>query len=397
MDSFILSRSEQGFNLLRVRVPVSRFHPPDAISDWQTKSTWPWGGSEQLPLFDRFNLEYFRSVDQVVLSAQRHGIGLEMIVEGWGFEFPFNTRTVFTPEWELLWMRYLIARYDAFTSTYFWTPLNEYEYYPNGDWNYKETSDLWQMRMARYIRSGASHGHCVAVHNGPTLPPFSQRFARDPDVMDTVMFQSWGTTGEHDGWLAAGLDSSIAESLDGWNNSAIMAEWGYERNPELPLRVPGHQFCDVHHTRRGAWRSVFMGMGIIHGFENSWGPWCLLDEDQQGVGQLKVVNDFVLNTIRETVVSRSHINNPAPDPKGQQSSLIASENHELVLAYLPDGGEVMIPGNLRWRTMYWVNPDDGQTTEAEPRSIENTHCFTAPGIRGETHATDWLLVLDNRQ
>ena len=40
-------------------------------------------------------------------------LGLEMIMEGWGFEFPFNHRSLFTTEWEELWMRYLIARYDG--------------------------------------------------------------------------------------------------------------------------------------------------------------------------------------------------------------------------------------------------------------------------------------------
>ena len=56
-------------------------------------------------------------------------------MEGWGFEFPFNHRTWFTAEWEELWLRYLIARYDAYNCVWFWTPLNEYEYYPNGDWH----------------------------------------------------------------------------------------------------------------------------------------------------------------------------------------------------------------------------------------------------------------------
>jgi hypothetical protein len=127
VSSFLHRRAEQGFNLLRVRLPVCPFHPPDAYSEWQTRRTWPWGGSEQAPRFDQFNLEYFHTVDQVVRIAEELGIGLEMIMEAWGFEFPFNSRQIFTVEWEELWLRYLIARYDAFTSTYFWTPLNEYE------------------------------------------------------------------------------------------------------------------------------------------------------------------------------------------------------------------------------------------------------------------------------
>lgn len=60
-------------------------------------------------------------------------LGLEMIMEAWGFEFPFNSRNIFVAEWQELWLRYLIARYDVFNCVYFWTPMNEYEYYPDGN------------------------------------------------------------------------------------------------------------------------------------------------------------------------------------------------------------------------------------------------------------------------
>ena len=116
MEAVLRRRAAQGFNLVRARVPVSPFHPPDGDSDWQTCSTRPGGGSHQRPLFDRFNLDYFRSVDRVVRLAAELGIGLEMIMEAWGFEYPFNERSRFTPEYEELWMRYLIARYDAYAS-----------------------------------------------------------------------------------------------------------------------------------------------------------------------------------------------------------------------------------------------------------------------------------------
>ncbi|MFO7917201.1 MAG: DUF5060 domain-containing protein, partial [Anaerolineae bacterium] len=57
VDGFLARRAGQSFNLFRVRVPVSPFHPPEGYSVWQDRRTWPWGGSEQKPLFDRFNLD----------------------------------------------------------------------------------------------------------------------------------------------------------------------------------------------------------------------------------------------------------------------------------------------------------------------------------------------------
>ncbi|MFH1084965.1 MAG: DUF5060 domain-containing protein, partial [Chloroflexota bacterium] len=164
VDGFLERRARQGINLLRVRVPVSPFHPPRGYGAWQTRRTWPWGGSEQKPLLDRFDLDYFATVDRVVATAGRLGVGLEMIMEAWGFEFPFCRRDVFVPEWEELWLRYLIARYDACTCVSFWTLMNEYEYYPDGarcrsGRRYNPGADLWAMRMARWVKATAPHGH----------------------------------------------------------------------------------------------------------------------------------------------------------------------------------------------------------------------------------------------
>jgi hypothetical protein len=117
---FLARRAEQGFNLLRIRLPVSEFHPVDGYNVWQTRSLWPWRGSPQSPRFGEFNLDYFRTVDTVVAECERLGIGIELILEAWGFEFPFNNRTVFTAAWEDLWIRYIVARYDAFNAVWFW-------------------------------------------------------------------------------------------------------------------------------------------------------------------------------------------------------------------------------------------------------------------------------------
>lgn len=131
VEGLLRRRAAQGFNFLRIRIPCSPFHPPDGYNQWQTARTWAWGGSEQAPRFDRFNLDYFRTVDRIVSLAEELGIGLELIMEAWGFEFPFSARQIFVAEWEELWLRYLIARYDAYTCVACWTLMNEYEYaYP---------------------------------------------------------------------------------------------------------------------------------------------------------------------------------------------------------------------------------------------------------------------------
>lgn len=402
--SFMRRRKDQGFNLLRVRLPVSAFHPPEGMSEWQTRRTFPWGGSEQSPRFDRFNLEYFHTVDELVGLAEGLGLGLEMIMEAWAFEFPFNSRQIFLPDWEELWLRYLIARYDAYGCVYFWTPLNEYEYYPDGAFFYKPVpggavhnkpvADRWAMRTSRWIKGVAQHGHIVAVHNGPVEPPFARRFASDPEAVDAIMFQEWGARDADNGWLATGIEEQIGLSFAGWWGSAVFAEWGYERNPALPLMFPIHEHCGPEHTRRGAWRGAFCGMGIIHGFENSWGPVQLLAEDQPGLVYLLHLKHFF------TEVVPFHRLRPAPEvtvdrdyPPGHRPLALASAGHEVVAVYLPAGGSVdlSLPAARQYGAE-WFDPRTGESVRSGPAGGAGSLGSAAPR-GGGSQPHDWVLVL----
>lgn len=385
--AFMRRRKAQGFNLFRTRLTTSRFHLPDGHFEWQTKSCWPWGGSTTLPRFDLFNLDYFRSVDQTILAGEELGIGFEMIMEGWGNEFPFNSRQWFTPEWEALWMRYLIARYDAYNCVWIWTPLNEYEYYPNGDWHWTPTADRWALRIGRWIKDTAPHGHVLAMHNGPRLPPFAQRFRADPEAVDVVMFQEWGTRDKDLGWLAAGIEDSIGLAFEGWTRSTVFAEWGYERNPEYKLKLPSHEFCDRSHTRRGAWRGVFCGMGIVAGFENSWGPWMDLVNDLPGVADLEVLNRFVTKSVAFDSFR------PAPDlvqgsfPDGHRPLALRTGDRKQAMVYFPVGGtaDVRFAG-----TAEWFDPRTGKTVDARS---DNGHYTSPVEEDADGHPHDFVLVL----
>jgi hypothetical protein len=389
---FMERRRDQGFNLLRIRVPVSAFHPVDGYNTWQTRSLWPWRGSPQSPRFDQFDLDYFRTVDAVVAHAESLGIGIEMIMQGWGFEFPFSARNIFVAEWEELWIRYLVARYDAFSAVWFWQLQNEYEYYPNGDWNYagNGVADRWAIRAAHLVRRLAPHGHFVAIHNGPRRPSFGHRFRSDPSAIDTVMFQTWGTTGEENGWLAAGIEVDIDAALGDWPGTAVLAEWGYEFNPDLPPMMLGHRWCDANHTRRGAWRGAMRGLGIIHGFENSWGPFQELDEDQPGLAYLLLVRHFFTEIVPFAALR------PAPglargsDQPGHRPLALATPDRDAVVGYLPTGGEVSVDGIGDGYAGEWFDPRTGELAPAIPGSSGR---WVAPSPVSGERPDDWVLVL----
>jgi hypothetical protein len=210
--------------------------------------------------------------------------------------------------------------------------------------------------------------------------------------VDAILFQEWWTTGEADGWLAAGIEESIDRSLAGWQGAAVLAEWGYERNPDFELRMPGHRYCDEDHTRRGAWRGVFRGLGVIHGFENSWGPWEQLGADQPGLQHLLHLRRFV------TEIVPFHSLSPAPElvvdagvETGRRPQALANEDRSVVVAYLPVGGEVALkigPG----RVSQWFDPRTGAIGYAEGLVESDGTRFDAPTGGGADRPTDWVLV-----
>ncbi len=393
VNGFLERRSGQGFNLLRVRVPVSPFHPPEGYSEWQTRRTWPWGGSEQSPRFDRFNLDYFASVDRVVAKAESLGLGLEMIMEAWGFEFPFNSRHLFTPEWEEVWLRYLVARYDAYNCLYFWTLMNEYEYYPDGDWRYNPLADRWAIRMARWLKDTACHGHIVSIHNGPRTPSFAQRLSADPGAVDHIMFQSWGTTGRENGWLAAGIDQEITAAFDGWAGTSLLSEFGYERNPTLPRIFPGHDFCDVEHMRRAAWRGFFCGQCIITGFEHTWGPFMILDQDQPSLAELQHLHRFATEMVPfHTLRPASELLVDEDYARGYAPLVLADSGGTLVAVYFPAGGEARLAlGADSTYSMQWYDTTTGILTDELP--ADSGDLFRPPADSNTARPQDWVLLL----
>ena len=385
---FLDRRQAQGFNLFRSRQSVSAFHPPAGDFNWQTKPMWPWGGSTTSPRFDLFNLDWFKAVDASIARIEDRGLGSELIMEGWGFEFPFNQCTWFTTEWEQMWMRYVIARYDACNCVYFWTPLNEYEYYPNGDWNWKPASDRWLMRVARWIKDTAPHNHLTTCHNGPVLPPFAERFRADPDAIDSINFQYWGSRDKYTAWLAIGIEDVTSAAMAGWTGSRLFSEWGYERNPSFDNKLPHHEFCDRNHTRRSAWRGISLGMGIINGQENSWGPSMVLDADQPGTADITVMRNFLINEVNfETL-------RPAADvvtgsfADGYRPLAFKSKDNAVTVVYYPAGGAADI--SFAHNRAQWFDPRSAVWSGA---TAQGTTFTAPPGTCDDGHPLDMVLVL----
>jgi hypothetical protein len=244
----------------------------------------------------------------------------------------------------------------------------------------------------------------VAVHNGPKETPFARRFALDPGAVDAVMFQDWGSCGDDDGWLAAGIEERIDHAFQGWAGSAIFSEYGYERNPELPITFPAFKNTDAEHNRRGAWRGAFCGLGVANGFENTWGPVMDLAHDQEGVAYLRNVKAFFAEELASSDLR------PAPElvaeadgAWGHAPLALADPDRDLVAVYLPAGGAVTLTLDDpdAYPTRWWYDPRTGDRQDVDPAQTEANAeghlTLASPGGTDDAgHPWDWALVLEPR-
>ncbi|TBL70319.1 DUF4038 domain-containing protein [Paenibacillus thalictri] len=365
VESILHQRRKQGINYIRARLQVSPYHP-DTPNQWQTKDCWPWGGSAQMPNFMKVNLAYFRAVDEVVAQCEELGIGLEMILQAWLFEFPFNDRGKFVAEYELFWNRYVIARYAASTAVYIWCPANEYEFYPTGTpGKYHKESNRWMKRLSDQIRQDDAFAHPIGAHNWEKTIPMPQRLGDCGNIEVYLVQTSWGVETKgftRDASLCKGLEKDMRVHSGNKNVVSVCAEFGYERASGL-LTARSHQSMDHHHTRRGQWRAGFSGYTVVHGFDNTWGAHMTLDSEPQGTAYLSSYYRFMTETLSFQNMK------PAPElvelaigseEEGTLPICLSDRQDQVISVYFPTPGECTLKLNPGQQYSYrWFNPRTG--------------------------------------
>lgn len=416
-------RKAQGFNVVRARAHCSNFHEPDRLFYWMNRDCWPWGGTAQSPRFDEFNLDYFGSVDQVVRLCEELGMGIDLILEAWMFEFPFNDRARFTAEDEELWIRYIVARYGAFRSIWMWTIANEHAYYPNGHRRMHPRDvddtlpDRWAARLARLVKSADPHGHPVGVHTlgdwavstrsaGGDVPrrhpghahivglpgaTIAERLQGYPEI-DVLGFQEWGICDER-AWTGAGIDEGVRRQAQNAKQVTVLAEYGIESVPGLPMFAP-RRFLLRDHTRRGGWRGCFSGVFIMCGFENSWGHIMTLQPDADGAADMVHLRRFFeeIAPFPSLRVCDGVVDGLRTDIAGGAALCLANPTLDLIAVYLPVGGGVSfrLP-SLEGFHGAWFDPRTGTLHPIDSR-------VPSKGLvpPGGTDADDWAMVLSRK-
>ncbi len=373
-------RAKQGVNYVRVRAQTSPFHPGTPRSTWPIADFWPWGGSAQKPDLTRFHPPYFAAVDRVFEQASRVGVGFEMILEAWMFEFPFSDRAVFDSEIELHWIRNIIARYSAFPQLLIWCPANEYEFFPDGEPKWHRQADRWIARLARAIREIDPYRHPIGVHNWEQKRSLFERLEHVEEIDVFLVQADWGKEmalhGDaalcryvdrdlrfHSGIEtveppaqtstpareASGDAGSHAGAAGPTAKAVICAEFGYEWSPGCRTLGIFEEF-GPEHTRRGQWRAGFSGCPVVHGFDCTWGPHMSLESDSKGSATLLPFRRFMTEIVdyADMVPALQLFAAHSGDrDTGTAPLCMSSRDGRTVCVYFPCAGWCEIPGGAR--------------------------------------------------
>ena len=151
--------------------------------------------------------------------------------------------------------------------------------------------------------------------------------------LDDVSF--WGSRSRKNGRPAIGIEEQIAESLAGWRGSAVFAEWGYERNPELELKLPIHGFCD--RVTQGAVAGARTSPNSVSSTGSKFVvPLDVLGGDQPGVADLLQVRRSLATSLPSNVsVPLDRFQEDVPPAIAPS---LATRERDIIAIYFPASG-----------------------------------------------------------
>lgn len=402
--NYLDTRSAQKFNFVRF---FPSGYPENACQELDVHYSWPWGGTPEVPEYDKFNPEFFWRLEAILDELKSRGMYAEIEV--------FNLYSLQKAKREMefwvksksyceQWARYIVSRLAAYTTVFLWTVTNEYETYPDGIYRYDAPDDDWVREMCTVFHECDPHGHPTTVHPEQRYP--GKLFGK-ADELDVITHQqnSYGTAkwypepapGYWDGPGSEAGDDILAERRD--NKPVINTENGYEWLKDYPSNF-ARQSHGTDKCRKTAWR-IFTAGGAAYsaGFGGTWsgvsvnswrswetgeveGPIPFKVADMGLARQLGYFYDFITTKTdflnMDTAMHR--VNSP--------NLCLANIGREYVV-FAPYGGSVnlKLDGVDGTFSVVWLNPRDGKYSETEFVAGGEIKKFTAPDHN------DWVLHL----
>jgi dienelactone hydrolase len=385
--AYLDARAGKPFNFLRIFASLTFnawtdkpwseaiLHDPDGL---------PWGGTPESPDYDRLNPTYFQRYERILGELKQRNVHAEIIVFNL-YEIPFKDPSIWTPERERLWGRYVVSRLSAYSTVFLWTVAQEYERYPAGQYSYEPTDDDWVKRMAKLIRETDPYDHPITVHpwgkdqkDSEDLMEagvIGERFGRGPEL-DVISHQhnSYGTAtwipspapGYWDG-PGAGVDKAIWADRK-YDKPVINTEYGYEWLKDSDVNF-NRQIHGTDKCRGATWR-IFTagGSGLAAGFCGTtmgMDKADIYNDNKQRFAQFRVADSGHVRQLQHLynfVTMRTDFSdmNPAQGLINAPNLCLANPGMEFIV-YAPDGGEFKLDlttarGSF---SVGWLNPRTG--------------------------------------
>ncbi len=419
---YIDSRRAHRFNFIRVMAMAEGF--------------WPFGGTPNKPDYTNVNETAMLKWDWVFNYAAARGMNIELIL--WGYGVAGGEGLWARPADEEFWVRTLVKRFRTRENLFMFTIANEFERYPDGNYQYEAKDVEWARRIAALIRD-LDPAHPIGCHPsvwitdqdppGKGLRPFARYNGftqRLPQVVwplwegsavnlnvtqnnEGVQPRAWGNIEGGDrgltyyptnwqgveypvkwtgsGWQfeAAGLEDCLAED---WMHGkpVLNTEFGYqyEAGYDNDRSYTTRQLHQPATVRKKAWKIATSGAYFAAGFEDTAvRHFTGADVENFRPEQLEILYDFFT---RKTGYWKMA---PHLELVAAQNVLLALPGKEYV-AYFPRGGTNYIKLSPSSYEVEWLHPESGRYYRKDRIApTDGTHNFVPP----ERPNDDWVLHL----
>ena len=364
----------------------------------------------------RMNPRFYQRLDERIDAVNSYGL-LAAIVLTWGLR-PVDSGNAL-PEAEVVCLiRYLEARYGANHVVWILTGDNAYEEYSGARWKqigreglwiltgdnaYEEYSGTRWKRIGRAAFGGRSHAPVTTHPLGMHWPWES---FRDEEWLDFIIYQSGhGDDANTLRWIHSGPPSQHWQ--DPPARPFINLEPPYEGHLGYQSRKPHSDYS----TRRAIYWSLLNAptAGVTYGAHGVWSWHTAVgqpptDHPNTGVAktwrealsfpgstQMKYLEEFFTSIAWWTLRPDANLltEQPGGDDPARHVSASRSENGDLMVMYLPMGGELRFKeGTLRKDLQAeWFDPRTGRRM---PIQSSGEGVFQAPDQQ------DWVLLLHNK-
>jgi uncharacterized protein DUF4038/collagenase-like protein with putative collagen-binding domain len=344
----------------------------------------------------------------LMLQMREKGMNAELILLNF-YRLPFTNTKLWTPERERRWLKYLLARYAAFSNIFMWTISNEYETHPDGAYRLDKPGDVdWAVKTAKFITENDPYHHLVTVH--PVIPSSTTGsspasaighpwriggfFGKAAGI--TVLSQQTGQNGQGTSWNTEsqyweGDDINLTKSIRAdrvYDKPVINTENGYEYlGGQATMKKQVHGTDKVRHS---AWRIVCSGGYFAAGFNGTLAHsdiWNQIDrpnkytfviKDEGAAAQLGLLYRFF------TAFSFWKMS----PYDGVSSNGVALSDGKTYVVYLPAGGKASIEAAFeRKPEAQWFNPRTGIYKKALVSQERGSVNFQSPD------QNDWVLLI----